>query len=184
MAASNYASGDRKLHRKALVTRMRCRGLTMHEISERMAIEFGEVAPSGLPWSDQVIASDLRELAEEWKQEALGDMAAHKGRIFAEIQEIKRTAWQQGNLSLVLAAIAQERKVLGVDEPLTTTLTLELGDGLRDKLEALAERYQTIDIAPSGLPSPGQPQLEGEVITQDTLDDLRRVLGKKPCAGL
>ena len=81
---------------------------------------------TGKPYSLGAINSDIQHLKTEWQAEALAQTGAHLGRIWAELQEVKREAWGQKDLRVVLAALGEEVDLLGLKN---VTITVEEPDG-------------------------------------------------------
>ena len=69
------------------------------------------------PWDDSTIRRDLVFLSKEWKAEAARDTDAHKARLLEEIREAKREAWQQKDMTVLVALINREAKLMGLDSP-------------------------------------------------------------------
>ncbi len=108
--------------------RMRVASLVLRQLNQREIVEaLGRVMTNpetGKPYSLGTINGDIRYLRSEWRQKAIRDSAEHRGRVWAELQEVKREAWAQKNLKAVLACLAQERALLGLDGELPADTSL------------------------------------------------------------
>ena len=111
--ALNEALKDSMDYRREQVARLRLRGMSMEEISLGLK-ELGIYnKKTGAPYSKVTVKSDLDYMKDEWRKNALVDTTEHRTRQFAEIQEIKRHAWNNKDGSLALNALDKEMKLLG-----------------------------------------------------------------------
>ena len=94
--------------RRTIVARLRLRGLTQREI-------VAALAKQGQPVSLGTIHSDLKAISQDWRAAAQADLAELRSRQFAELAEVRRIAWQQGQLDTVLKSLSQEAKLIGAD---------------------------------------------------------------------
>lgn len=119
MTPNNYKSAIRD-ERRRRVARLRLRGLTQREIMAGLA-EQGILNPdTGAAYELGTINRDLKAIEAEWKSEAVGDIAQHKGNHLAELKETRRVAWADKKgpkLFYVLKSLEQEARVLGLDDP-------------------------------------------------------------------
>lgn len=134
MAKTNSSRHSRTLilARRRLVARLLLRGMTQREIMDGLTAS-GSVNPdNGTPWSLGTVNSDVKALAREWASSAAGDVDAQRGRLLAELREVKRQAWtaQHPNLKAVMEAIKQERGILGVDAPQKLEVDIPPGGGV------------------------------------------------------
>lgn len=138
-------------YRRLQVSRMRVRGMSPQEITERLAKPVAEgglgiVDPkSNQPFTEATIKNDLTKLVQEWRQEAAQNTADHKGRVFMELQEVKRVAWAGNDLENVLNAIRQERALLGLDEATIVGIVNPASESLDNKLNQLATRMASLN---------------------------------------
>jgi hypothetical protein len=172
----SWSQADLVTYRRLQVSRLRVRGFTQMEIALALpTLDPPILNPkTGKPYTPAVIAQDLSFLTDQWKRESLVNIADHKGRIFQEIQEVKRIGWRDENLGVVLEAISQERQLLGVDEALAVFIDLQASESLEDKLERLASRLSAPPLQlPDGsaAPSEGEPTLEAEYSLQPIRDE-------------
>jgi hypothetical protein len=109
-------------HRRMLVARLRVRGLSQREIQVRLATpgEDGRLVTvnpaNGSPWSLTTINRDSKALDKMWREAAETEIADLKAKINAELAELKRDGWRLNDPKTVLAAIKQQRALLGLDE--------------------------------------------------------------------
>ena len=102
-------------YRRMQVARMRLRGLTMREVV-RALHKVSIVNPdTRQPYSLGTVHSDCKHMAREWQAEAAAEVKVHKGRILAELREVRRKGWQQENMKVVLQGLKQEATLLGLD---------------------------------------------------------------------
>lgn len=104
-------------HRRYLVAHLRVRHLSQRDIVKALAQQ-GDINPiSGKPWSLGQINADVKAIEKMWREEMLKDMTIHKAAVHAEITEVKRQAWADQSMDLVLRSLQQERALLGLDAP-------------------------------------------------------------------
>lgn len=167
-------------HRRREVARLIKRGIiNRFEILDELT-EMGLVNPmTGLAWSMGTIASDIDAIKATWRRESSTDVQDLVAGINAELDEVRRVAWKNMDLKLVLEALKQKRELLGVDQPkkihikedvdINHRITVEnikrqaleeLSDDELDALHTISERIQpALEAAQSALPgsieSPG-----------------------------
>lgn len=142
---------------------MRLRGLSVREIQAGLEALRHYNPETGAVWSIGTIQSDLTALYKEWQREAMRDINEHKGQINAELNAVKASAWQADDLTSVLRAIDQQRRLLGVDAPQQTQfggipggepIQVQASDPLAgidlkklsiEQLNALESAYKTLD---------------------------------------
>lgn len=111
--------------RRRQVAQLRARLLTLDEIHGAMADMAARgrnvaavVNPgTGAPWSRSQIAKDLRWVEAQWEEDAREAGARYRGRILAELEEVKRRAWSKDNLRLVILANEKIAALLGLNAP-------------------------------------------------------------------
>lgn len=103
--------------------------------------------------SQQTVSLDLVKLREQWRVEALGNVGERLAKQLAELAEVKRAAWQEKDLGKVLAALAQERDLLGLAAPKKIDLRLILQQFI-EEAEALPDADLLADL---GYIGPGAP---------------------------
>jgi hypothetical protein len=108
--------------RRARVAELRLRRLTTRDIAVRLAEEQILNPETGESWSHVTVAEDLKALTAQWRREALADTAPIKAELWAELREVRRQAWEAGDLTTVLRALKQEAELLGLDAPLKVEL--------------------------------------------------------------
>lgn len=115
-------------HRRALVARLRIRHLSQREIVQALQQQ-GNLNPvSGNPWSLGLINADIKAIEKAWREEMVRDTSIHKANLLAEIQEVKRKAWTDQSMDVVLRCLQQERALLGLDAPQKVAPTNPTGD--------------------------------------------------------
>lgn len=119
---SERQTGAKRDQRRFEVARLSVHGLTVREITDELERQ-GMTNPStGRAWGRSTIQCDLDALRTEWRERAIADVTEHRARLLEELRQVKRAAWDQGDLGNVLRAISQERALLGVDQdPETAT---------------------------------------------------------------
>lgn len=117
--------------RRLQVARLRLRGMTQREIVEQLPRQDPPIVnpETEEPYSLGTINGDVKALARQWQREAKGKTERHKGRVLAEIQEVKRAAWERivydltggshdsPDLDKVLKGLKQESEILGLNAP-------------------------------------------------------------------
>jgi hypothetical protein len=119
--------------RRRLVAAMRLRGADQRAIVGALAKGGHRNPETGKPWSLGTVNADCQALEAEWRAAALADTTEHQGRVWAELSEVKRAAWQEHDLQAVLRALKQECDLLGLNAPERVDLSLYV--------EQLAEQY-------------------------------------------
>jgi len=119
MGNRNFGNTSRKdsvEYRREVIAALRLRGASMRAIAQKL-YEEGIVNPkSGAPYSAKTIKYDLDAIRDEWKRSASESIEAHISRQLAEIEEIKRAAWAQKRIDLVLKALEREMQLLGTSQ--------------------------------------------------------------------
>ena len=107
------------------MSRLMARGMSQREIQVRLAMpgEDGRLVTAnpttGKPWSLGTVNNDCKAITLEWKERAQANISDLKASINAELSELKREGWRANDPKTVLAAIAQQRAMLGLDAPKT-----------------------------------------------------------------
>ena len=110
--------------RRRHVARLLVRGLTVLEVTKAMATDLGQVNPeTSQPWSFETIRLDYRFLKRQWRKEAAADTSDHLGRMLAELAEVKRRCWTDGDMKGVLNALRQEASIKGLNAPVKVAST-------------------------------------------------------------
>lgn len=103
--------------RRAEVARLRLRGRTVREIVGGLA-QRGLVNPAdGEPWSLGTVAADIKALERQWREEAVEELATHKARQLARLEEHYREAWQAADLREVRENVKLAMALLGTEAP-------------------------------------------------------------------
>lgn len=113
--STNSSGHDAMIHRRQQVARLRLRGLSIRDIVQALALPPLSLTDprTGKPYSIGTIHRDLKAIEAEWKASAQADIAAWKARQLAELAEVKRAAWLEKDLPMVLSAIKQEADIIG-----------------------------------------------------------------------
>lgn len=111
------------IDRRRQVAALRLRGYTQREIQKGLEQEKVVNPKDGKPWSLGTINGDIKRLEASWHAEAIGEVSAHKARLFAELREVARACWKDKDYERVLKAIAQQRELLGTDAAKRSELT-------------------------------------------------------------
>lgn len=131
------ASRDVITRRRTEVARLRAQGLTTYEIAEQLPAA-GVVNPNtGKPFTQATVVQDLTAMRKEWRAEYLDDTDGLVMGLLLEIREVRRQAWQQGELDVVLRGVKSERELLGLDRPTKVTIT----SSFEEDLAKLAQVY-------------------------------------------
>ena len=118
---------DRVAVRRRRVSALLLRGLTQREIVQRLADppEADERVVNfitGEPYSLATVHRDIKSLHRQWVKNAALDIAEHKARVLAQLHEVYRAAWAKGQLGVVLQALAQEARLVGLENPVAIDL--------------------------------------------------------------
>ena len=87
--------------RRKRVAQLRAQGRSQREIAGMVGASVGTVA------------SDLKVLMKQWREEAGVSIREHASQQLAEIREVKRMAWMMQDLKMVLAAVRLEAYITG-----------------------------------------------------------------------
>ncbi len=87
--------------RRREVARLRLQGLTLREIQAKVGCSLGTVH------------ADLEALETDWRAQAEADILDWKALQLAELREVKRVAWENGRLAIVLQALKLEAELTG-----------------------------------------------------------------------
>lgn len=121
----NSSNHDIVIARRQQVARLRLRGLSIRDIVQALAMPpFSMTDPkTGRAYSIGTIHRDLKAIKAEWRASALADIGEWKAKQLAEIAEVKRAAWLEKDLGMVLRAIQQEVDITGTKAPARTDVT-------------------------------------------------------------
>ena len=130
--------------RQKTVSSARLRGMTCQQIVALLA-EQGIINPrTEEPWSVATISNDLTTIEEGWREETFKNISDHRSRVLAEIQEVKRTAWQAGKHSIILRAIDQEVSLLGLNELERMGIEIALANLLKGFPKKVADQLKIV----------------------------------------
>lgn len=113
-STANDALIDRRRRKVAELVAQR---FTQREIEDRLAQE-GFINPdTGEPFSLGTVNADIKVLRLAWQRDAKQAIGTHRAEMLAEIQEVKRAAWGDKNLAIILKAIETQAALLGLNRP-------------------------------------------------------------------
>lgn len=165
--------------RRQKVAHLLLRGLKQREIERALATQKIYNPQTRKPWSLGTINADIQLMEEEWRQQAVQDLADRKSRVAAELEYLRRSAWADGDLELVRKLLKDERDMFGLDEPIEVSLRASgsvdvnhsinqpEGDPIVDDMSEeeldyfIANMLTKVEIAP-----PDQYVIEGEVVRE------------------
>ena len=108
--------------RLELVASLRLRRRTQREIQQALATQL--VNPkTGEAFSLGTINADVKKLEKGWRESAAAKVEEHKAQQLAEIQEVKRQAWNDKDLPIVLRALSLEADITGTKAPVQTEIS-------------------------------------------------------------
>lgn len=121
----NSSNHDILMVRRQQVARLRLRGLSIRDIVQALAMPPLSLTDpkTGKPYSVGTIHRDLKAIETEWREAAVADIAAWKAKQLAELAEVKRAAWLEKDLGMVLRAIQQEVDIIGTKAPTRADVT-------------------------------------------------------------
>lgn len=122
--ALNTSAKDIRIARRERVARLRLRGFTQRDIQRALSDpQRGMRDPkTGKPYSLMTINRDCKWIDKSWRENILALADEHNARILAEINEVKRTAWKDGDMQVVLRALKQEVDLFGLEAPKQTEI--------------------------------------------------------------
>ena len=129
MTTRNNAQMDVALIRRERVSSLRARGMSIREIQTALSSGASMLLnpATGKPFDVITIRRDvqyLRKVNLRAVEKAVGE---HTARQYAELQEIKRSAWAAKDGRLALRALEAEMKLLGtIDAGVTININVEL----------------------------------------------------------
>lgn len=100
--------------RRARVAQLVGQRYTQRQICDALAKEGFANGDTGDPYSLGTINSDVKALRVMWRREASADIQQHKADILAELEEVKRVAWEMRDLRAVIQAIKVKAVVVGL----------------------------------------------------------------------
>lgn len=102
--------------RRQRVSELLVRGYTRSQILEELDKDEKFFNPrTGKSWDISVVKRDVDILRKRWQEEALLNYDIHVSRIMAQIREVRRKAWAEENLSIVLRTLKQEIDLFGLE---------------------------------------------------------------------
>lgn len=159
------------LDRRRHVASLRLRGFSQREIQKALADpQLNQRNPdTGEPWSLGLINKDIKALEKIWREECADAVEHHKARLFAELREIFKRAWNLDDLERALKSIQQQRDLLGTDAaksvraevtgkdgaPLNPTPTIDLSKLDNAQLDQLEQLLLALGANADAGASPG-----------------------------
>lgn len=111
-STANDALIDRRRRRVAELVAQR---FTQREITDTLAQEGFINLDTGEPFSLGTVNADIKVLRAGWQRDAKQAIGTHRADMLAEIQEVKRAAWGEKNLAIILKAIETQATLLGLN---------------------------------------------------------------------
>lgn len=91
--------------------------ITQREICDNLA-ERGFYNPdTNDPYSLGTINADVNSLIEEWRKDAQAEISEWRALQLEELNEVKRQAWKDRDLSTVIRAIKLQSEIVGTGAP-------------------------------------------------------------------
>lgn len=104
--------------RRAIVSSLRLRGMTLDQITEAVQGQRGLVNPrTGRPFGRSTVYKDLNALVADWEAEAAANTASLRAQQLAELREARKAAWKARDLGEVRQLLKLEMQLLGTDAP-------------------------------------------------------------------
>ena len=130
-------------NRRAKVTELLVKGNTQNQIWEEMSADEDYRNPStGKPWTIGPIGDDIKYVRDQWRKIAQLHYDIHIGRLMGQIRAVRKTAWAQNELPLVLKTLEQEIKLLGLDKASKTDIDWK--EALRNRGINPAETFEDL----------------------------------------
>lgn len=102
--------------RRAVVAECIVKGMSKYEIRDEVTAR-GILNPStGEPYGPETIRSDTKRIQELWEQEVKLHYDIHVSRILGQIRAVRKQAWAELKLDVILKTLEQEVKLLGLDK--------------------------------------------------------------------
>ena len=130
-----------------IISRMVARGMSLGEVHDTLSKPENQEywnPQTQEPYTYSTVARDVQEIRAEWRKEYARVFDWHVARMLAEIRELRRQAWLNEDLYLVLKCCDRECKLLGLDKPgrlIVDWRTEALAAGVEDP-DALFEQLQ------------------------------------------
>jgi len=114
----NTSNKDLIVRRREAVGAMRLKGLSQREIVKGLPkYEPPIVGDDGAAFSLATVNSDLKALKNEWRKNAEAAIGEHMAAQLAALDQVERRGWSDGDMLIVLRAIALKMKLIGTDAP-------------------------------------------------------------------
>jgi len=128
--------------RRQAVASLRLRGLSEREIAAKLpelGIRNGEKS-----WCRSTINIDLTELRKEWRENAKEDTAVLIAEEQAQLFEVRRVAWENGDLETVLKSHDRLAKLLGLNAPNRIGIGGLEGGPVEIDIDRAREKFRTL----------------------------------------
>lgn len=103
--------------RREVVARLALKRMSLREIADALEKQ-GIVNPdTGEAYSYGTVKRDLDAMSEEWKANAQRDLDTMRHEVLAELNEVKRAAWANNDLTSIIKAVDRISKLFGLDAP-------------------------------------------------------------------
>jgi hypothetical protein len=109
-------------NRRAKVTELLVKGNTPSQIWEEMVADEDCRNAAGKPWHVQTLAKDIKFVRKQWQQIAQLHYDVHISRLMGQIRAVRKAAWADHELPIVLKTLEQEIKLLGLDKASKTDI--------------------------------------------------------------
>lgn len=103
--------------RRRLVAERVLRKRTQREIVDDLYDADLRNPDTGQPYCLATVNRDIAALRKRWKADAAKDMADAVADHLAELVEVRRAAWTDKELTIVLRALSQEAEIRGINSP-------------------------------------------------------------------
>ena len=111
-----FRHGAMRSGRRAKVAECLVKGMTRYEITEELAAA-GHINPrTERPWGVSTVRSDVKKIREKWEAEVRLHYDIHVSRILGQIRAVRKAAWNEIRLGVILKTLEQEVKLLGLDK--------------------------------------------------------------------
>jgi hypothetical protein len=122
--------------RREEVASLRLQGRTIREIS-RALVDKGITGQTGKPVSIGTVHRDLTILEAEWRAAAAQNTKDRQAFFLAQLDELKKQAWAKEDYKVVLQAMGQEARILGLEAPGLIKFQTDYGEFKGIVLEAV-----------------------------------------------
>jgi len=129
--ARNKSADLAVLKRREFVSELYLRRYTLRQIVDALKTTGVRNLKTGAAFGLTTIHRDLEAVRKDWEDRASAYIDQRKAEMLAQLDEVKKKAWQSSDLPTVLRSIAQETDIVGAKAPLRTELTGSGGGPVR-----------------------------------------------------